>query len=333
MAGVPRMHVRAIPASAKMPAMTSIATSTAGAGSAAGHLRGILLMLAAGFIFVLMDATGKHLAQSLPVIEVVWGRYFFHLLALPLFLGGVGLRAALRSARPGLQIVRSGLLLGSTFFFFLAVKYIPLADATAIGFVGPLFLTALSVPFLGEHVGVRRWTAVVIGFASVLVIIRPGFGMAHWAITMPVITAACFAFYQIATRVLSRSDGPATTYFYSATVGLVVSSLIVPFEWQTPDLRGWLGLAFLGVTGGLSHYLMIRAFAVAPASLLAPFSYAQLIWSVAIGFLWFGDFPDSWTLAGAAIICLSGLYVLYRERRLAMRRPAGSAAPRSSPAA
>lgn len=315
MPAVPRLQVRHVRASAKMPAMTSATTSTA--TTAAGHLRGILLMLGAGFTFVLMDAGGKYIAQSLPVMEVVWGRYLFHLVALPAFLGGVGVRAAMRSARPGLQFIRSTLLLGSTFFFFLAVKYIPLADATAIGFVGPLFLTALSVPLLGEHVGVRRWTAVLIGFASVLLIIRPGFGMVHWAVVLPLITAACFAFYQIITRILSRHDGPATTYFYSATVGMVVSSLLVPFEWQAPDLWGWIGLAFIGFTGGLAHYLMIRAFALAPASLLAPFSYAQLIWSIAIGFFWFADFPDSWTLVGSGIICASGLYVLHRERRLA----------------
>lgn len=315
MTAVPRLHVRWGTTSAKMPAMTTAVTSTA--AGAPSTVRGILFMLAAGLTFVLMDAGGKHMTQSLPVMEVVWGRYLFHLLALPLFLGGARMRDALRSARPGLQILRSWLLLGSTFFFFLAIKYIPLADATAIGFVGPLFLTALSVPLLGEHVGIRRWTAVSIGFASVLIIIRPGFGMVHWAVIMPLVTAACFAFYQIATRILSRSDGPATTYFYSATVGMVVSSVIVPFEWQTPDLQGWIGLAFIGVTGGLAHYLMIRAFALAPASLLAPFSYAQLIWSVAIGFFWFGDFPDSWTLIGAAVICASGLYVLHRERQLA----------------
>ena len=161
MRGVPRLHVLHGAASAKMPAMTTAVTSAAAPPST---VRGILFMLAAGLTFVLMDAGGKHMTQSLPVMEVVWGRYLFHLLALPLFLGGARMRDALRSARPGLQILRSWLLLGSTFFFFLAIKYIPLADATAIGFVGPLFLTALSVPLLGEHVGIRRWTAVSIGF-------------------------------------------------------------------------------------------------------------------------------------------------------------------------
>lgn len=287
------------------------------AAPAPSHFRGILLLLASGLGFVLMDATGKHLTASLPVVEIAWGRYLFHLLALPLFLGGQRLRPALRSVRPGLQILRSALLLASTVCFFLAVKYIPLADATAIGFVAPLLTTALSVALLGEQVGLRRWAAVVVGFASVIVIIRPGFGMQHWAMVLPVVTAACFALYQIATRILSRSDSAATTYFYSAIVGMVVTSALVPFEWRTPDLAGWLWLAFLGFMGGLSHYLLIRAFAVAPASLLAPFAYAQLIWSIVVGYLWFGDFPDLWTLTGSAIICASGLYVLYRERRLA----------------
>jgi drug/metabolite transporter (DMT)-like permease len=252
----------------------------------------------------------------LPVLEIAWGRYLFHLAVLPLFLGGQTLRSSFRSTRPGLQILRSSFLLGSTVFFFLAVKYIPLADATAIGFVSPLLVTGLSVPILGEHVGVRRWIAVIIGFASVLLIIRPGFGMVHWAMSLPVLTATCFSLYQITTRILSRSDRTHTTYFFSATVGLAVTTACLPSLWVTPDFWGWVSLIFLGSAGGFSHYLLIRAFAIAPASLLAPFAYVQLIWSITIGYLWFGDFPDLWTIGGGVIICLSGLYVLYRERRV-----------------
>jgi drug/metabolite transporter (DMT)-like permease len=307
-------------------------TPSATRAPAAGHISGILLMLAAGVAFVIMDATGKHLTASLSVTEITWGRCLFHLLALPLFLGGQSVGAVLRSARPGLQLVRSTLLLGSTFFFFWGVKYIPLAEATAIGFVTPLLLTALAVPLLGERVGIRRWAAVGIGFASVILIIRPGFGMVHWAMTLPLLTAVCFALYQIATRVLSRSDGPATTYAYSPVAGLAVTSLVlllVPGEWRMPDPVEWLGLVFLGLMGGVSHYLLIRAFAAAPASLLAPFAYAQLVWSIAIGYGWFGDFPDGWTLLGAGLISASGLYVLYRERRASRTAPAGAAAPPS----
>jgi drug/metabolite transporter (DMT)-like permease len=308
--------------------MTVTATPTAIAAPAtpaANPLRGILLMLGVGLSFTILDATAKHLRQSLPVMEIAWGRYLFHLVVLPLFLGGQSLRSAFRSARPGLQILRSALLLGSTVFFFLAVKHIPLADATAIGFASPLMVTALSVPLLGEQVGIRRWIAVIVGFASVFLIIRPGFGMVHWAMSLPVLTAACFALYQITTRILSRSDGTHTTYFFSATVGLAVTTACLPSLWVMPDLWGWLSLVFLGAAGGFSHYLLIRAFALAPASLLAPFAYVQLIWSMPIGYLWFGDFPDLWTIGGGAIVCLSGLYVLYRERRLGRAQAEGRA--------
>jgi len=304
-----------------MPAPTTARTAIA--TPSANHLRGILLMLAVGFSFTILDATAKHLTESLPVMEIAWGRYLFHLAVLPLFLGGQTLRSAFRSARPGLQILRSAFLLGSTVFFFVAVKHIPLADATAIGFVSPLLVTALSVPLLGEQVGIRRWAAVIIGFASVLLIIRPGFGMVHWAMIMPLLTAVCFSLYQITTRILSRSDSAATTYFFSAVVGLAVTTVCLPSLWVTPSVWEWVSLIFIGSAGGFSHYLMIRAFTIAPASLLAPFAYAQLIWSTTIGFLWFGDFPDLWTIGGGVIICLSGLYVLYRERRL--RGQAGDA--------
>jgi drug/metabolite transporter (DMT)-like permease len=248
------------------------------------------------------------------------------MLTLPLFLGGVRWSAVMRTGRPGLQLVRSMLLLGSTFFFFLAVKFIPLASATAIGFVGPLLVTALSVPLLGETVGPRRWAAVAVGFVGVLVIIRPGPGMfsgtAHWAIALPLLVAVCFALYQISTRILSRTDSWTTTLFYSASVGAVVMSTLVPFHWRTPDLEGWAWMAVLGAIGGFGHSMMIKAFTAAPASSLAPFTYLQIIWSTAVGFLAFGDFPDGWTLLGAAIVAASGLYVLSRERRL--RRGAGT---------
>ncbi len=318
-----RSAMMAPPAHETSPFMTKVAAAPAAkAGTAPNQLRGILLMLSAGMAFSVMDATGKHLTHSLPVVEITWGRYLFHLLALPLFLGGRSLRTAVHSTRVGLQVVRSALLMGSTFIFFLAVKYIPLGDATAVGFVGPLLVTALSVPLLGERVGPRRWTAVCIGFASVLIIIRPGIGMVHWAALLPLGSAGCFALYQITTRILSRSDSAATTYFYSATVGLAVTTVFLPVEWTTPGLAGWATLAFLGGMGGVSHYLLIRAFAVAPASLLAPFAYCQLIWSITIGYLWFGDFPDHWTFVGAALVAASGLYVLYRERQLAARAAA-----------
>lgn len=280
-------------------------------------VRGILLMMLSGFLFVVMDSTAKYLSADYPVAQIVWARYVFHLLTLPMIIGRGSWIAVLRTRRLGLQLLRSLFLLGATFFFFLAVKYIPLATATAIGFVGPLFVTALSVPLLGEKVGVRRWAAVVFGFAAVLVIIRPGAEVLHWAVVLPLLVAASFACYQITTRILSRSDGSITTLFYSGTVGAVVMTLLLPFqEWQAPDAKGWAIMAFLGLAGSIGHLIMIRAFTVAPASSLAPFSYLQLVWATLLGFVMFADLPDFWTIIGAVMLAASGLYVLYRERQV-----------------
>lgn len=279
-------------------------------------VRGILLMMLAGFLFVVMDTTAKYLSGTYPVTQIVWARYIFHLLTLPLLIGGGSWLAVLRTARPGLQILRSLFLLGSTFFFFLAVKYIPLATATAIGFVGPLFVTALSMPLLKEKVGLRRWAAVIVGFGAVLVIIRPGAEVVHWAVFLPLLVAACFALYQITTRILSRSDSSLTTLFYSATAGAVAMTVLLPFgTWHWPDAAGWGLMAFLGLIGGLGHYVMIRAFTIAPAASIAPFSYLNLVWATFLGFVVFDDLPDRWTILGAVMLAASGLYVLYRERK------------------
>jgi drug/metabolite transporter (DMT)-like permease len=283
-------------------------------------LTGILLIIAAGFGFTVMDATAKYLSQRLPLIEVAWGRYLFHAATLPFLLARNGGFATLRSRRLGLQLWRSVFLLGSTVLFWLALRYIPLADATAVSFVGPLMLTALSVPFLGEKVGPRRWAAVGVGFLGALVIIRPGLGMAQPASLIPLSSAAAFAGYALCTRILSRSDHWTTTLVWSASVGLVLLSAAVPFVWQMPDLAGWIGLIFLGLIGSFAHLLLILAYARAPASTLAPLSYLQLIWSTAIGFLLFASFPDAWTLAGGAVVAASGLYVIHRER---LRRQEG----------
>jgi drug/metabolite transporter (DMT)-like permease len=277
-------------------------------------LTGIFLILGAGFLFTVMDATAKHLAQTYPVVEIAWGRYLFATLSLPLILHRFGGLATIRSNRLGLQLLRSFFLLCSTVVFWLAVKFIPLADATAISFVGPLMLTALSVPFLKEKVGPRRWAAVLLGFGASLVIIRPGWGMAEPAALLPLLSSAAFAAYAICTRLLSRSDGWTTTLIWSSLLGLILLSLWAPFDWRSPDLAGWLILAFLGAIGSLGHLLLILAYARAPASTLAPLSYVQLIWSTGIGLVWFGNFPDRWTLTGGAIIAASGLYVIHRER-------------------
>ena len=290
------------------------ATTPAPAHSPRQILAGIALILGAGFLFTIMDASAKYLTGRLPVTEIAWGRYLFATLALPIVLSRHGGLATIRSRRLGLQLLRSFFLLISTVIYWFAVKFIPLADGTAISFVGPLMLTALSVPFLKEKVGPRRWAAVTVGFAACLIIIRPGWGMAQPAALLPLASSFAFACYAICTRILSRSDAWTTTLIWSSLLGLMLLSLWVPFDWVAPDLYGWAMLAFMGLIGTLGHLLLILAYARAPASTLAPFSYVALIWSTAIGFVWFGNFPDHWTLLGGAIITASGLYVIHRER-------------------
>ena len=285
---------------------SSLAPPSANAGRS-----GIPLMLLTMGFFVSADATAKYLMRSYPVIEVTWGRFLFHmLLLLPFLLGRGGI--VFRSARPRLQLARSALQIGSTLFYFGAIAILPLATAVSISFVQPLLITMLSVPLLGEKVGPRRWTAVLIGFLGVLIIIRPA-GFAQWAVLLPLGSAACSAFYNITTRLVARLDRVETSLFYTAVGGFLMASLAVPFAWQTPELKGWALMALTGALSGSGHFCIIQAYQRASAAILAPFSFTQLIWATLIGFLIFGDLPDGWTLLGAVIIVGSGLYVFYRE--------------------
>jgi drug/metabolite transporter (DMT)-like permease len=288
-----------------------------------GH--GILLMLLTMVFFVAADAIAKYLTRSYPVIEVTWGRFVFHLaLLLPFFVGRRNL-TVFRTSRLRLQLTRSLLQIGSTVLYFSAIALLPLATATVIAFAQPLLLTVFSVPLLGEKVGPRRWSAVLIGFVGVLIIVRPGggaaLGVSHWAMLLPLATAAVSAFYQIATRLVASHDPVETSLFFTAVSGALVASAAMPFVWQTPDLAGWSLMLATGVLAGAGHYCIINAFKRAPASVLAPFSFTQLIWATALGYLIFGDLPDGATLLGALVIVGSGLYVFYREsvRRSAAR--------------
>jgi len=280
-----------------------------------GH--GILLMLLTMVFFVAADAVAKYLTRSYPVIEVTWGRFVFHLALLLPFLAARRDLSVFRTKALRLQLTRSLLQIGSTVLYFFGIALLPLATATVIAFAQPLLLTVFSVPLLGEKVGVRRWSAVLIGFLGVLVIVRPGggatLGVSHWAMLLPLATAAISAFYQIATRLVARTDAVETSLFFTAVSGAVVMTIAVPFVWRAPDLAGWCLMMATGFLAGAGHYCIINAFKRAPASVLAPFSFTQLIWATALGYLIFGDLPDGATLLGAAIIVGSGLYVFYRE--------------------
>ena len=275
--------------------------------------RGIYWMLLTTGLFTSLDATAKYLAQDYPVPQVLWARFSFHLLFVAAFLG-TRLSVTLRSERLGLQLLRSLLMLVTTGMFFFAVGSLPLADVVAIMFVGPLFVTALSVPLLGDYVGPRRWAAVAVGFLGALLVVRPGSGIMQGLAVLPVLAAFSHALYTITTRKLANHDRPMTTLFYTAALGAVVTTAIVPFFWVTPDVTGWLLMALLGVFGAAGHLTLIKALGYASPVVVAPLSYASLVWSIGMGFALFGDLPDGMTLLGAAVIAGSGLYVFHRER-------------------
>ncbi|MHA1568204.1 MAG: DMT family transporter [Alphaproteobacteria bacterium] len=278
---------------------------------------GILFILAAVMMTATMDMFAKFLVRDQSIPMIVWARYNFHLVLMLPLLARLGPRTVLTTRRPGLQIGRAVLLLVTTFLIFSSLKFIPLADMTTIVFAGPLIATGLSVPILGERVGPRRWLGVLIGFGGVLVVVRPGAGLLDWGAAMALAAALTYGLYQIATRAISRTDGTLTTLFYTALVGAIVTNVIVPFYWHWPSPVEWAYLALTGGLGALGQFLFIRAYGHAPASTLAPYLYTQLIWSAGLGILAFGDFPDIWTFAGAAIIAGSGIYIWHRERRRA----------------
>jgi drug/metabolite transporter (DMT)-like permease len=268
------------------------------------------------------DATSKVLGQMIPPIEVVWLRYCgFTALMLPALLHQP---ARLKSAAPGLQIGRGLGLLGSALFFTTGLKFLAMADATAMSFVSPLFITALSIPVLGEKVGLRRWSAIVVGLIGVLIVVRPGTSAFNPASVFPLLSSVSWACGIVLTRKMSHSnDGMVTTLGYAALVGFVVTSLMQPFVWTEPTWTQ-IGLGFfMACVSTAAQWLVVLAYRRANASVLAPFSYTQLVWSSLAGLILFGMTPDSLTLTGAAVIITSGLYTAHRERIVARERLAG----------
>lgn len=290
---------------------------TAPPGAASQHvLRGILLLIAAMSTFAVVDTIAKYLARSYPVPLVVWARYAMQTLFMLLVLGPRMKFDLVRSLRPGLQIIRGIVLVVSTILFFSALALMPLAEAAAITFLSPLVLAGMSVWILRERVRRSAWAAIIVGFVGVLIIIRPGGGVFTPAAILPVLTAVCFAAYQLLTRKLAGIDSTMATLFYGAIVGTLVMTLALPFFWQTPTAPlHWLLFAVLGVLGGAGHFVLIRAFTHAPPAALAPFVYVQLVAVLALGYVVFGEFPDGWSLVGMAIIVLAGAWIAARQAR------------------
>ncbi len=281
-----------------------------------GVLRGLILIVAAVFCFALLDATAKWLSQFYPTEQIVWVRYVTgFLFALAYAWRSLGLRV-FRSGRLGLQVLRGALLVVCTALNFLALRFLPLADVLAVLFTAPLFTCALSVPLLREKVGWRRWSAIAVGFAGILVIVRPGFAEVHWAVLLALSSAFFGALYNIATRVVAAYDHPKVSLVYVSLVGALIATPGIAFGWSDPAGWDWGLFVLLGLFGGTGHLLLISAFAAAPASTLAPFSYTQIIWTTILGYLLFDKLPDLWTVAGISVVVVSGLYLLHRERVL-----------------
>ena len=285
-------------------------------------LRSILLMCAGVSLFPFMNAAVKLLGAQYPVNEIVWARFTGHLaVMLLLFLPQFGWRL-LATRRPAVQIARSLLMLAGNVLFVIAIARVPLATASAIGFTAPLIVTALSVPLLRERVGIRRWSAVLIGFAGALLVIRPGSGFNDPFVPLLLLGSAFHALYLIATRWVSRYDDPATSIVFSALLGSLIMTIALPLGFVLPrDPLDLAMLCSLGLLGGAGHYLVIRAFQYGPAAVIAPLGYVELIGTATLGYLVFDNFPDLWTWIGAAIIIASGLYIALRERRLRGRAP------------
>lgn len=280
--------------------------------------RAILYMALAMALIPCLNASAKYLGHDYSTIEIVWARYAGHFVYMLLvFFPRHGLRL-FATARLGVQVLRSALLVTATGVYFTALHFTELPTAAIIGFVSPFIITALAGVMLGERVGPRRWTAVGIGFLGALFILRPGAGTVHLASFLVLISAACNALYQILTRSLAARDSAETSNTYIAVVGFLLTSLAVPFFWQTPrSLVDLLLFVSLGLFGGFGHYFIVKALEWGPAAVIAPLNYGQLVGTVIIGYFVFAEFPDLWTWVGAAVIIGSGLYMFFREQRRA----------------
>jgi len=281
------------------------------------RLTGIALMCGAVACFAMLDTTAKYLNLYMSTLQVVWARYTGAFL-FPFIVSNPWTRPGLtRTKRPLLQLVRSMLLLASTLCNFAALRYLQLDEAIALIFSTPFFVAALSGPILGEWVHWRRWIAIAVGFVGVLVVTRPGAGSFHPAALLSLSAALCYALYSISTRILARTDSNETTLFYSNLVGFLALMPVVPFAWTTPGDPLVIALMVAtGAIGSFGHYLLIAAHRLAPAAVLSPFIYIEIVLVTALGFLVFGDVPSRFTLTGAAIVVASGLYLIHRERKV-----------------
>jgi drug/metabolite transporter (DMT)-like permease len=277
---------------------------------------GALLTMLAMLCFACMDAISKWLVADYSVAQMMWVRYILLCLFAWFVVRRKGLRAALRTSRPILQVVRSLVAVIEGAIFVLAFRYLPLADTHAIAATSPLIVIALGVMLLGEQAGLARWLAVAAGFVGVLLIVRPGFRSLDWPLVLPLAGAVMWAGYQILTRLASRIDSPGTSLLWSAVVALVATSFFGPFYWHWPSAAAWTLMIVISLMGAIAHYALIKALDYAEASAVQPYAYTLLVWVTILGFVVFGDVPDFWTILGGAIVVASGLYTWHHDRRV-----------------
>jgi len=289
-------------------------------GLAAG--RGITLMIAGVFVMSVMDMMIKWMSADYPSIEIVFFRTLFGLIPLFAIVYWTGGIRQLRSRRWKLQLARGVAGTGATVGFFFALGKLELAEVVALAFASPLFVTALSVPLLGEKVGIRRVSAVLVGFVGVLIIVRPGADVFSPYALLPIGASFCFAMAMVLGRRLSSTDSSVSIVFYTTLSALAVSAIGTPSVWVMPVQADWGLLAALGLLGGCGQFLVTSAFRAAPAAIVAPFEYSALIWATLFGYLFWSEVPDAMTLLGGAIVIAAGLYIGYRETRIG-RRPQG----------
>ena len=279
--------------------------------------RGILVLLLAIFLFTLMDATAKYLGQYYPVPQVVWARYMGNFVVVAIYFR-TSFVPSLRSRQPGLQFLRALTQLASASLFFTSLQYIGIAEATAIMDINPVLITLGAGLFLGEYIGWRRILGIIAALIGAMIIIRPGMGVFHPAAILPLIGAFTYAAGALLTRVV-RTDGLATSVVWSVLVGTIATSLLVPFFWQPIQMEHLWAFLIIGLLGAASQALIVYAFSLAEAGAIAPFGYTSLIWAALWGWLFWGVFPDQWTVIGAVIIVVAGLYIWSRENRTARK--------------
>lgn len=275
--------------------------------------KALVLFGAAICLLATMDMIVKFASAQLPTTQIVWGRYVTQCFAIVLIAGRANLATCFRSQVLGLHIIRALLLFTANFAFMAALRYLPLAEANVIGFASPLLLTALASLILHEVVRVQRWIAVTAGFAGVLIVLQPGTDLFKWTALLPLLMAFASALYHVLTPIVARAEDPAVSIYFLGIFGAVAMSLVIPWFWVDPDMFGWIMLLTIGVLGTAGHLLIVRAFAHAPASVLAPFFYIHLVWATGYGWLIFGNLPNLATVIGGALIIASGVYI-YRTR-------------------